>query len=424
MPVQTTYSLSAFYGTNLQPRIKSYDRLIDRVVWTLGYPMINIELHKNQLYEFITIASEMFSKYAGYTEEYLIFNSSLYEQGKGIRLDKLFSITPELASSYTTTDLNISLNNPKTLTTAVTAGVSAIVTTLEIDDEDDDPVEFVVKMVDKSSKHSRVSKLLVTSQFLSTGEGIVTFQEYGAIFTSTNDIMDTVVALSGLSGEKVNIITKPNSTGTVTVVKNDFVDVTSQGLSAQQNTLGGYDTLIENYRKVVDVYNFEEGTTTGVNTLFTVEQTLAQQTYFSYSMGNYGFDLVSWYTVREWLDVREKMLTQRRSYRFNPRTQYLTLTPEPLSAAYSFAGVIACYVEKPLLDIIKEPWVYQYVLALAKVGIGRVRGKYEGTSLMGGGTLNANILQEGIDEKKELETQLFEGVPGFGDADPPMFFVG
>ena len=65
------------------------------------------------------------------------------------------------------------------------------------------------------------------------------------------------------------------------------------------------------YRKVVDVTDFEEGSTTGINTLFTLEQTLAQQTYFSYAMGNYGFDLVSWYTLKEWIDTREKMLAIR-----------------------------------------------------------------------------------------------------------------
>ena len=183
--------------------------------------------------------------------------------------------------------------------------------------------------------------------------------------------------------------------------------------------------MLENYRKVVDVYNFEEGTTTGVNTLFTIEQTLAQQTYFSYSLGNYGFDLISWYTLREWLDTREKLLTQRRAYKFNPRTQYLQMTPPPRESGMTrFYGVIGCYLEKPLIDVVKEPWVYQYALALTKIGVGRVRGKFSGTTLFGGGSLNNDVLAEGITEKEKLETQLYEGVPGFGDADPPMFFVG
>lgn len=423
MAAQTVYSLSAFYGTNLQPQVKSFDRLVDRISWTLGYPLVNLEVHKNQMYEFIGISCEMFSKFAGYTEEYLIFDSSLYEQGKGIRLDKLFSITPELATNFIGTDLTISVNNPKSQTTTLSASLSSVITTIKINDEDDDPVEFAIKMTDSSSKHTRVSKMLLTTRFVS-GSGDFVYSEYGTIHTSTNDLMSLSVETSGASGHYVNIIATPNATGSVTVVKNDYVNVTSSGLSAQQNTLGGYDTLIENYRKVVDVKDWEEGTHTGVNTLFTVEQTLAQQTYFSYAMGNYGFDLISWYTVREWLDTRQKLLTTKRQFRFNERTQYLTLLPGPLSGESTFTGVVGCYVEKPLIDIVKEPWVYQYALALTKIAIGRVRGKYSGTSLFGGGSLETDLLSEGREEKKELEERLYEGIPGFGDTDPPIFFVG
>ena len=436
--IQETKSLSAFYATNLSPTVKSFDRLANRIAYTLGYPLVNIDVHRNQLYEYISIASELFTKYAGYTEEWLIFDSDLYEKGKGIRLDKLFAITPELNSSYTSVDLTLSENNPRTSITTMTSNVSAILYSITISDEDDDPTEYVIKFTDDSTKHSRVSKMLLTTQWTASAvevdgfwdKGSVTYTEYGTIHTSTNDMLTLTVQTSGASGQYVQIVGTPNATGKAVVVANDFYTETT-GLSATQNTLGGYDTLIENYRKVVDVYNFEEGSSTGVNTLFTIEQTLAQQTYFSYSMGNYGFDLISWYTVREWLDTREKMLSQRRAYKFNPRTQYLQMMPEPsfnpngTTSNPRYYGVIGCYLEKPLIDVIKEYWVYQYSLALTKIGIGHVRGKFSGTSLFGGGTLNAEILSEGKEEKDKLETQLFEGsAPGMGDADPPMFFVG
>jgi hypothetical protein len=177
------------------------------------------------------------------------------------------------------------------------------------------------------------------------------------------------------------------------------------------------------YRKVVSVIEFEEGSNQGVNTLFTLEQTLAQQTYFSYAMGNYGFDLVSWYTLKEWLDTREKLLAIRRDLKFDERTQYLQMYPQPGSSR--FYGVISCYLERPIRDLVKEQWVYEYALALSKITIGRVRGKFSGVSLLGGGTLNFDLLQEGLSEKKELEQMLLTGASaGFGDSDPAMFFVG
>ena len=86
--------ISAFQSTNLTSKIDSFGRLGDRITRALGAPMVNIEIHHDQLFENISIACEMFAKYAGYTEEYLVFDSNLYEDGKGLRLDSLFSITP------------------------------------------------------------------------------------------------------------------------------------------------------------------------------------------------------------------------------------------------------------------------------------------------------------------------------------------
>jgi hypothetical protein len=177
------------------------------------------------------------------------------------------------------------------------------------------------------------------------------------------------------------------------------------------------------YRKVIAITNFEEGSNEGINSLFTLEQTLAQQTYFSYSLGNYGFDLVSWYAMKEWLDTRDKMLAIRRDIKFDERTQYLQMYPQPGSSR--FYGVLACYLERPIRDLVKEQWVYEYALALTKITIGRVRSKFTGVTLLGSGTLNYDLLAEGLQDKKDLEERLLTGASaGFGDADPPIFLVG
>lgn len=299
--------VSNFYSTNLNSRITTFAKLAERIAMTLGYPQINIEAHQNQVMDNISISIEMFTKFAGYTEEFLVFNSALYENGKGLPIDKLFSYTPEMRETF---------------------------------------------------------------------------------FTSQSG-----VAIESKSG---------------------YVS-------------GGFDQDLESYRRVVDVFSFEEGSTTGINTLFTLEQTLAQQTYFSYAMGKYGFDLVSWYTLKNWLDVRSKLLSQEHYFKFDAYQQRLYLTPEPGGGASraGFVGLIGAYVERPIRDLIKEIWVYQYALALTKITIARVRGKYAGTSLFGGGTLNySELLAEGNAEKEKLETQLYEGAPGIGDQPPPMFFVG
>lgn len=320
--------VSAFYSTNLQSKIESYDRLGARICRTLGAPLINIEIHADQLNEFISIACEMFTKFAGYTQEYLVFDSRLYEVGKGLRMDVLFSLTK---------DFNF------------------------------------------RAKFENVS----------------------------NDIK----ALYNVGRMVVGDPSNPY-----------LYQVFDQNKPKEMELLNSYDYLIDSYRKVTDVLDFEEGSSDGVNTLFTIEQSLAQQTYFSYSLGNYGFDLISWYTLKNWLDTREKVLALRRDVRFDARTQYVQLFPEPRNT--HFYGILTCYVEKPLTDIIKEQWVYQYALALTKIAIGTVRGKYQGTQLFGGGVINAAILEDGKAERTELERKLYESAPGFGDAAPPEFFVG
>jgi hypothetical protein len=320
--------VSAFYSTNLQSKIESYDRLGARICRTLGAPLINIEIHADQLNEFISIACEMFTKFAGYTQEYLVFDSRLYEAGKGLRMDVLFSLTK---------DFNF------------------------------------------RAKFQNVS----------------------------NDIKALYNVGRMVVGDPANPY---------------LYQVFNQNTPNELELLNSYDYLIDSYRKVTDVLDFEEGSSDGINTLFTIEQSLAQQTYFSYSLGNYGFDLISWYTLKNWLDTREKVLALRRDVRFDARTQYVQLFPEPRNT--HFYGILTCYVERPLTDIIKEQWVYQYALALTKIAIGTVRGKYQGTQLFGGGVINAAILEDGKAERTELERKLYESAPGFGDAAPPEFFVG
>ena len=329
-----TLPVSSFYSTNLNPRVKTYETLSTRIAHSLGYPHINVEAHQNQVFEMIAIACEMFSKFAGYTKEYLVFDSKHYVAGQGLKVDTMMTLTPRLQN-----------------------------------DNQEVPTG-------------------------KTGEPGSNAYQIGNMIIGENQLNRFRVGSSDASDDTMLI---PE----------------------------GYDDLMLDYRRVTDVFAFEEGSTSGINTLFTIEQTLAQQTYFSYAMGNYGFDLTSWYVLKDWLDMREKMLSVKRYFDFNDRTQRLHLLPEPQTTATDFYGAVGCYVEKPLRDLIKEQWVYQYSLALTKIAIARIRGKYAGTNLFGGGSPNYNdLLQEGIGEKATLEDKLYTGAPGFGDAAPPMFFVG
>mgnify|MGYP003633517254 FL=1 len=374
--------LSAFLSTNLNNKIETYTRLGDRIKRALGYPVISLEIHSDQLNENIQIAVEYYTRFAGYTREYMIFDSNLYETNKGIRLDLLYTLAN---TDLDTTAKKIAGTNPLGPSSEFYGETPDIVYTAESD---------------------VLSSVFASSSALSAdfADGV----NEGELFDHT----------------LVNTLTTFNETLSGTFAPGKRRTLSRAGSDSDMTTYQNvYDYDVMDYRKVISVTDFEEGSNTGINTLFTLEQTMAQQTYFSYAMGNYGFDLVSWYTLKEFIDTREKMLALKRDLVFDERSQYLKMYPQPRNER--FYGVVSTYLERSIRDVIKEQWVYEYALALSMVTIGRVRGKFGQVSLLGGGALNYDLLQEGQQRKAELEEELMTGATsGFGSNDPVGFIVG
>jgi hypothetical protein len=435
---------SHLYSTYLANSVNGYARLGDRISYALGYPVVNLELHGNQIYTNIALATELFSKYAGYTEEHLVFDSDKYTRGKGLDISELLTLTPELTATYSDqVEVTVGQSSilPSVTSISFAADDTGFIPVFEFNAGDTviDPSEYTIT-VNLADSNAHVSKaLVVTLSSANTSlSGVdVSLTQYGDVFTTTTEIFD-ISAVPGDATEQhggsytnsvsVGIVLNANTTqaGTINATRQDTLadETTVTALTSTVSRVGRWDGLTRQSRKVIDIYSHEESTSDSMNTLFTIEQTLAQQTYFSYAMGNYGFDLVSWYILKQWLETREKMLSTKRYFTFDERTQHMRLIPEPKTGE-RFYGVVSCYVEKAVVDLIQEPWVYQYALALTKISLGRVRGKFGNAQLFGGTTLDASILQEGLTEKKELEEMLMKGAsPGFGDAAPPMFFVG
>ena len=276
-------------STNFNSVITSYDALAQRIRRQMGEPLVNVEIANEQIYDNIAQAMEFFTKYAGYTEEFLVFDSKKYVRGVGIDVATLINQTAEINKSKT------------------------------------------------------------------------------------------------------------------------------PGLPA------GYDYDLNDYRRVLDCFSFTYGETTGINTLFTLEQAMAQQIYSSYMVGNFGFDLITWETLKGFIDTRTKVLAMTPHFRVDPKIQNLRIIPEPIPEQ-TYLGVVGCYIERPVKDLINERWIYRYALALCKIVVGNVRGKFSGTTLFGGGQVNYNdFMSQGIAERDSLENELkntYEDVTG------AMFFIG
>jgi hypothetical protein len=107
---------------------------------------------------------------------------------------------------------------------------------------------------------------------------------------------------------------------------------------------------------------------------------------------------------------------------FDAERQVLRVIPEPSQSGSPYYGVVACKMLKPIKDLVSQLWVYKYTMAQIKENIGHIRGKYSGTILFGGQTVNAqDIMSQGVTEKLALETQM---VTNGYDAEPPKFFIG
>lgn len=415
-----TPPVDQFYSTHLNSRISDINKLSERIAFSLGYPQVNIEAHQVQVYDNIAQACELFTKFAGYTEEYLVFHSSLYELHKGLYMPALLDNTPEM--SETVTDPQSRRDRPSVSVDIKVLNTDHVIHSYTVEATSTGPVEHLLEY--QADHYHHATKYLITAIYNDiTDEIDASVAEYGQTFTTETPRVQFNVRTGG---DRLEIVCSATVPGVATVTISDYQPSSTETKLTSYKR--GMDSLLATHRKVVDVFAFEEGTTAGINTLFTIEQTLAQQTYFSYAMGKYGFDLVSWYVLKEWLSMREKLLSQKFHFRFNDREQRLYITPEPVRERNraQFYGAVGCYLEKPLEHVIKETWVQQYALALTKITVARIRGKYQGTNLFGGGAPNYNeLLSEGNQEKQKLEESLYSGsAPGLGDAEPIKFFIG
>jgi len=285
-------------STTLSPVVTSYELLAQRVKMQLGWPMTNFELCDDQVYDFINQGCEWYSKYAGFTEEYLVFDSSIYQCGYGMKLDTMLSHIADFYCPYS-------------------------------------------------------------------------------------------AAGAAVSGQYVDCDTN-------------------------------------NYRKVVGIFSADPAGGQGYSTeiLFNMDYLFAQQAYFGQMMGGFGYDITTWHLLKSWMDLRKKMFASQIDILFNPQTQVLRLIPEPSIATGGsgrYIGVIGCRMEKSVRELVQERWVQRYALALTKISLAHVRGKFGSVTLFGGGTLNSSdIMSQGLDERTKLEEELMNS---YGEAYPPLFFI-
>lgn len=417
-PATEITPIQAFMSTNLNNRIKDYNDLSDRILHFFGYPAVAVpDLHRDQIFDAISIACEMFTKYAGYTHEYLVFDSNIYERDKGVRIDHLYTISSIKANEDMKSASIAQKRGPDQLLhtdeDVYVTKVPIMRDEYYISDEDYEKIKDKCSEADKKLLeyiHDFSKKYPNGLEELSIISGIM----YDYFILRRNfkqeDFKKSKDKVFTMGGERQTIYYEDEDLGH----KKDTLYF--------QKT---YDYDLMDYRRVISVNDYVEGSSTTMTSLFSFEAALATTTYFTYQFSLRGFDLTSFTAMHFWRKERERILASKRKWYFDKNTQYLTLSPQP-QHNQRFFGILSCYVEKPLRDIIHEQWVFQYALALCKIMLGRVRSKWgDSVAIVGssGSWTGNQVANEGAQEKKDLETMLIEK-RGFGDAPPPRFFVG
>ena len=195
---------SHLYSTYLANSVNGYSRLGDRISYALGYPIVNLELHGNQIYTNIAIATEMFSKFAGYTEEHLVFDSDMYTRGltggKGLDISELFTITPELTATYTD-KVEVTVGQ-STIVPTVTSKTFSLTSTgfislyeFNAGDTviDSSEYSFTVQLDDGNAHVCKALVVSLSSNDLTTASASsvdISLTQYGDVFTTTTDIFE------------------------------------------------------------------------------------------------------------------------------------------------------------------------------------------------------------------------------------------
>lgn len=208
-----------------------------------------------------------------------------------------------------------------------------------------------------------------------------------------------------------------------------------------------YDTFINRKRKVLGVFTADATSQGGYfggggDLLFNFDYALLANT-FGYDLqgnrnviGKQGYDLVTYHMARSFVEHSKKML-RYVTYQFNPKTQYLKITPEPRSTASDSlscctgAGInpmltqcymVGVYLEPQVQTILSSYFIKEYVLALAMVTLGRIRSTFGGVTLYGGATLTGDqLVQQGQEKVDKLLAELRDEMRYSA---PPAFVFG
>lgn len=175
--------------------------------------------------------------------------------------------------------------------------------------------------------------------------------------------------------------------------------------------------------KICEVIGYDTKSAGSIHTLFTMENYLYNQGMYDMLLmrgASWGYTLVSFHIAQDFIDTVKRYVVDAYSFTYHPYENTLEIQPAPPSggAVYDEEGnlydspgwvlVRAFRIEGDDVDIYTNPWMIDYVTALCKVTLGRIRSKFANFSAVGS---NVGLALDGdalIAEGKEELTMLEE----------------
>ena len=109
-----------------------------------------------------------------------------------------------------------------------------------------------------------------------------------------------------------------------------------------------------------------------------------------------------WHNAHEFYDLSKKMCGSNPGFFYDKVTQHLRLMPEPRPTGADRYILLTVNAEPPMEEYYGNDVVLHLALAEAKMLVGTIRKKFQGTALLGGGTLDTDIYNEGKEEKDKI----------------------
>lgn len=186
---------------------------------------------------------------------------------------------------------------------------------------------------------------------------------------------------------------------------------------------------------VTEVIGYSTETTGGINTLFTIQNYLYNQGMYESLIHTGGFSMLSYHITMDFLESLKKYVVDAYNFKYHKYSNQLEIQPPPpsggsltvvsngVSTTYDSPGWIlirAYMVEGSTVssswsdtsfsqDLYESGWIQDYVTALCKVSLGRIRSKFANFASIGNTGISldgSDLISEGKEEIEKLEESL------------------